>query len=178
MEYDEHETTKDMLERIARGVDLKAIIKSEDERIDKEDNERVGRVKEKLMAGLTSKQADRIIAAVCEHEEGEFVGYGLLNLEECVLTGGESGGSKYCNKFNDECREHNRDKYDRECFICGKDESDNSRRLSVHHVDMNKDQGCDGEKWKLVPLCQSCHSRAHSELWQARIEYLLSSDKQ
>ena len=29
------------------------------------------------------------------------------------------------------------------------------------------------KKWKLVPLCNSCHGKAHNQLWQARIEYLL-----
>lgn len=79
----------------------------------------------------------------------------------------------YCHKFNDSCREHNRDKYGRACFICGKGEEDNGQRLSVHHVDMSKSQGCDGEKWKLVPVCRSCHRRAHNKTWQTRIEYLL-----
>ena len=80
---------------------------------------------------------------------------------------------EYCHKFNNDCRERNREKYERRCFICGKDEDDNGERLSVHHVDMSKSQGCDGEEWKLVPLCHSCHSRAHSKTWTARIEYLM-----
>lgn len=65
----------------------------------------------------------------------------------------------YCEKFNDECRESNRNKYNRQCFICDKPESQNitstgkQRKLSVHHVDMNKDQGCNNTKWKLIPVC-------------------------
>ena len=81
--------------------------------------------------------------------------------------------SPYCEKFNDGCRERNRVKYDRQCFICGKEETRNGRKLSVHHCDMSKSQGCDGEKWKLVPLCNSCHGKVHNPTWQARIEYLL-----
>jgi hypothetical protein len=83
--------------------------------------------------------------------------------------------NEYCDKFDDECRESNREKYDRCCFLCGKDELGENRRLSVHHVDMNKDQGCNDHEWKLVPLCRSCHSKAHSKLWQARIEWLLKN---
>ena len=79
---------------------------------------------------------------------------------------------KYCYKFNKTCRESNRNKYDRKCFICGKNEEDNGRKLSVHHVDMNNNQGCNSD-WKLVPLCQSCHVRAHNDLWEGRLEYLL-----
>ena len=84
---------------------------------------------------------------------------------------------KYCDKFNDECKENNREKYDRKCFLCGKTESKNGRRLSVHHEDMNKNQGCDGFDWSLVPLCMNCHGTVHggmknTELWHARIIYL------
>ena len=82
--------------------------------------------------------------------------------------------SPYCPKFNDACRESNRDKYGRACFLCRKTEAESGdRRLSVHHVDMNKDQGCNGHTWKLVPLCRSCHAKAHSDTWKSRIEYLL-----
>lgn len=92
----------------------------------------------------------------------------------CNWKGGTSTG-KYCHKFNECCRERNRNKYGRTCFICGKTEAQNGRNLDVHHVDMNKGQGCDGYKWKLVPLCHTCHPSSHTNLWRARIEYLLWS---
>lgn len=87
--------------------------------------------------------------------------------------------SPYCPKFNEACKESNRVKYDRRCFITGKPEADNitttgkHRKLSVHHVDMNKYQGCDGHAWKLVPLSIKWHNRVHTSLWMARIQYLL-----
>ena len=90
---------------------------------------------------------------------------------------GYANEQKYCHNFNSSCREQNRDKYDHQCFLCGKHEDDENRKLSVHHVDMNKDQGCNGHEWKLVPLCHACHARVHHTTWQARIEYLLSSVK-
>ena len=86
---------------------------------------------------------------------------------------------KYCPKFNEACRESNREKYGRRCFICGVPESENidkngkPHKLSVHHVDMDKNQGCDGIRWKLVPVCLKHHT--HSELWIARIAYLLKN---
>lgn len=86
---------------------------------------------------------------------------------------GYANESPYCEKFNESCRERNRDKHGRTCFICGMEEPMNGRKLSVHHIDNSKSQGCDGEKWKLVPLCNSCHGKAHNPIWQARIEYLL-----
>lgn len=88
---------------------------------------------------------------------------------------------KYCPKFNGSCREQNREKYGRECFICGKPESENItstgkiKKLSVHHIDMNKDQGCDSD-WELVPVCVNCHNKLHTKLWESRIKYILNTD--
>ena len=87
--------------------------------------------------------------------------------------------SLYCPMFNERCKESNREKYGRRCFITGVHESDNTNKkgmvnkLSVHHVDMNKQQGCDNHTWKLVPLLMGVHGRMHNEVWAARIEYLL-----
>lgn len=87
----------------------------------------------------------------------------------------------YCPAFDDICRESNRKKYNNECFICGLQESENRtktgklRKLSVHHVDMKKEQGCDGHRWKLIPVCMYCHIPIHTSLWQARIIYLLNN---
>jgi hypothetical protein len=86
---------------------------------------------------------------------------------------------KYCSKFNESLKRAIREKYNNKCFLCGKPQSDNittvgkQKALSVHHVDMNKDQGCNDHDWYLVPLCMEHHGRAHSKMWQARIEYLL-----
>jgi len=82
--------------------------------------------------------------------------------------------SSYCPKIDDACRESNREKYNRCCFLCNKTEEENGRRLSVHHVDMNKTQGCNDTNWKLVPLCSHHHGVSHNEVWEARIEYLLT----
>ena len=86
---------------------------------------------------------------------------------------------EYCPAFNEACRESNRAKYGRRCFICGlpeaenKDKNGKQKKLSVHHVDMNKNQGCDGHEWRLVPACIHHHNAIHSILWIARITYLL-----
>ena len=89
--------------------------------------------------------------------------------------------SPYCPRFNISCKESNREKYGRRCFICGLPEPENitstgkHRKLSVHHADMQKSQGCDGVKWKLVPVCLKCHHPLHTKLWKARIIYLLNN---
>ena len=82
----------------------------------------------------------------------------------------------YCDRFNDECRQRNRNKYDNKCFVCGKTKIDNGDRLlSVHHISKNKDEGCDGSRWGLIPLCGSCHGKAHNEPLQSRIDFLVNN---
>lgn len=82
---------------------------------------------------------------------------------------------KYCPKFNESCRESNHEKYRRRCFICNKTEKKNGQKLSVHHVDMDKAQGCESN-WKLVPLCKSCHAKAHNDEMIARLGYILKEE--
>jgi transposase len=74
--------------------------------------------------------------------------------------------NKYCYHWTEELRESIREKHGRKCFLCDKTEEDNGQRLSVHHVDMNKNQGCGGHSWKLVPLCKRCHARAHANRYK------------
>jgi len=65
----------------------------------------------------------------------------------------------YCYKWSPALREQVRNHWGRVCLNCGKSEIENGRRLSVHHIDGNKMQGCDGHDWFLVPLCLSCNSK-------------------
>lgn len=88
----------------------------------------------------------------------------------------------YCEKFDQACRERIRAKYEHRCFICDMHQDDNITitgkciKLAVHHVDSNKDQGCNGVKWKLVPLCMHCHGGAHKDPIKSRLEYLLNDE--
>ena len=74
----------------------------------------------------------------------------------------------YCTKFNNTLKEEVRDKFGRKCFLCPKTEEEEGRKLSVHHVDYNKEQGCNGVRWLLVPLCRSCNSKVNNnrDYWQ------------
>ncbi|VUT26455.1 MAG: NUMOD3 motif (2 copies) [Candidatus Methanolliviera sp. GoM_oil] len=67
----------------------------------------------------------------------------------------------YCPRFNFQLKERIREKHGRVCFLCGKTEKENRGRLSIHHVDGDKNQGCNGKEWILVPLCKSCHGKIH-----------------
>lgn len=69
----------------------------------------------------------------------------------------------YCIKFNEDLRESVRASFEYKCFVCGSPE--NGRKLSIHHVDYQKSQGCKGLKWSLIPLCVSCHSKTNHKRW-------------
>lgn len=77
----------------------------------------------------------------------------------------------YCPKFTKELKEAIRSKYGRKCVLCGLPESENKKRLSVHHVDYDKGQGCNGKAWKLVPLCVKCHTKTNNNraFWEQKI---------
>ncbi len=68
----------------------------------------------------------------------------------------------YCPKFNEARKEVVREFFGRKCLACGVDEVEFKNRLPVHHVDHNKNQGCDGKPFNLVPLCIKCHGE---EIW-------------
>ena len=79
----------------------------------------------------------------------------------------------YCEKFNEPFKEYIREKFGRVCFLCSKTEEENGKRLSVHHVNGNKNCGCDGdETCQFIPLCAKCHSKVHSKKvdWEKRIK--------
>ena len=65
----------------------------------------------------------------------------------------------YCPAFNDQLKEKIRNRDNRTCVLCGKGEIQNGERLSVHHIDADKMQGCNGKSWYLCALCNSCNSR-------------------
>jgi len=67
----------------------------------------------------------------------------------------------YCPAFNNELKEKIRNRDNRVCVFCGKSEIENGERLSIHHIDRNKMQGCGGKNWYLVSLCRSCHGKSH-----------------
>lgn len=77
------------------------------------------------------------------------------------LAPGWRGGKSfepYCYLFNESFKEYIRDKFNRKCYICGQDETENVKRLSVHHIDYNKNSICNGKSWAFVPLCKTCHN--------------------
>ena len=77
----------------------------------------------------------------------------------------------YCYKFNESFKQYIRSKFNNVCFLCGKDEEENGKYLSAHHVNYNKNCGCaeteesrkiDNALCQFVPLCTSCNSKVNS----------------
>ena len=69
----------------------------------------------------------------------------------------------YCFKFNNSFKESIRNEFNRVCFLCGKSEIDNNQRLSVHHVNYDKNCLCNDSICSFVPLCVSCHSKTNND---------------
>jgi len=80
--------------------------------------------------------------------------------------GGISFG-KYCPKFNKRKRKEIRDKYNDCDFFSGlhKDIINHGKNLSVHHIDYNKEQGCNGYDWELIPLSHPHHAMTNWNKW-------------
>lgn len=68
--------------------------------------------------------------------------------------------NKYCHLFNNKFKEKIREFYNRQCFLCGELEDNNGRKLSIHHVNYDKNCLC-GIRCEFIPLCQSCHSKTN-----------------
>jgi hypothetical protein len=70
---------------------------------------------------------------------------------------------EYCPKFNEQLREEIRTKFGRLCFLSGIKE--NGNRLDVHHCDYLKSQGCQGQRWSLLPLNHGWHTKTNTNRW-------------
>ena len=134
------------------------------------------RLKKNNIKIRTIKETNNILSTyICIKCGHEFKG--KVNSQYCP----NCNSSGYCYRYNNKCREHNREKYNNKCFFCGISGDETDRKLDTHHVDNNKNQGCDRTPdWKLVPLCMSCHGmtkggKENRELWEARIIWLLDN---
>ena len=84
---------------------------------------------------------------------------------------------KYCRKFNNQLRKQIRNNYNNCDYISGihKDICNNNKNLDVHHVDYNKQQGCEDHQWKLIPLSKSNHAKTNASrpFWNRLFTYSL-----
>ena len=84
----------------------------------------------------------------------------------------------YCHKFNDKFKEKIRDQFNRECYLCGKSELDNKCKLSIHHVNYDKNTLCNDIKPLFVPLCRSCHGKTsrNKQYWETLFTAMIYYD--
>lgn len=67
-----------------------------------------------------------------------------------------------------------REKYNNVCLLCG---NEDEVKLSVHHIDYNKNNCCEQN---LIPLCRSCHGHTNSNdqhFWRTVFSVILSNSK-
>jgi len=62
----------------------------------------------------------------------------------------------YCLRFNARRKKAVRDFFNNLCICTG--EPSYTRALNVHHVDHDKEQGCNGKPFNLVPMCDKHHN--------------------
>ena len=74
--------------------------------------------------------------------------------------GGVSFGD-YNKDFNYRFKEKIRNKFNRECFVCGLFEKKNGRKLDVHHVNYDKMCSCNDSNFCFIPLCDCCHIKTN-----------------
>lgn len=105
-----------------------------------------------------------------DYDAGEWTGFAT-----------SCSNDKYCSKFDNEIRKFVRDKYNNCDYISGIPATicNSGRKLDVHHVDYNKNQGCDGHEWRLIPLSVVNHARTRGnrDFWNRLFTYSLQYDE-
>lgn len=114
-------------------------------------------VKAKVSKSLTGKPSHKQTP-----ETRKKIADGLRG-EKCHLWRGGKSYEPYCSKFTKQFRAHIRDKFNYKCFLCPSIEG--KRKLSVHHIDYNKNSICNGNEWAFVALCQPCHMKTSLNRW-------------
>ena len=80
----------------------------------------------------------------------------------------------YPTTWTRELRERIRTRDGNRCQLCGVHQDDRPRRLTVHHIDYDKDNVTDTN---LITLCGGCNARVNSnrDQWQAHFATLLEA---
>jgi hypothetical protein len=81
----------------------------------------------------------------------------------------------YCPKWNKDLRRRIRAYFNYQCVACGKDQLEESRQLSCHHVEYNKKACCDGKPVHFAALCYRCHAKTNSdrERWENMLHRII-----
>lgn len=82
----------------------------------------------------------------------------------------------YCPKFDKNLKKRVRAFFEYTCILCGKTEKDNSRCLSVHHVEYDKQACCHDTVVTFAALCTCCHAKTSNGdrgRWEAMIHRII-----
>lgn len=88
-----------------------------------------------------------------------------LKRENCYKWAGGGTNKKYCIKFNAKRKRLVSEFFGDCCICCGIHFIENidrqgvHKKLSIHHIYHDKDEGCNGRPFNLVPLCMKCHGK-------------------
>ncbi len=118
------------------------------------------KIGKKISPKCAEKLRESLIGRTLSEETRRKISQSLKGPNHPLWKGGEYQ-HKYCFKFNNKLKEEIRNKFNRRCYLCDRNES-TKRRLGIHHIDYDKLQGCKGKKWALIPLCESCHCKTLS----------------
>ena len=114
-----------------------------------------------------------------EHTNQQWVGENGANWQ------GGISFEPYCSKFTEQLKQQIRDFYNNCDYFSGLPVgvcniiNGKVNKLSIHHVDYNKMQGCDVHKWGLIPLSHKNHVKTNGNrsFWERLICYALEYDK-
>lgn len=99
---------------------------------------------------------DKISESLKEYyEDNEHHFKGVTGEDHHSWRGGSSF-EPYPSEFNESLKEEIRERDNRECQMCGRDEEEHRGRLCVHHIDGNKGN-C--SKDNLVAVCRACNTK-------------------
>jgi hypothetical protein len=96
--------------------------------------------------------------------------------EKNYLWKGGVSFAPYCPKFNNEFKERVRGFFKYTCQVCGRVWKQGERRLSVHHVNYQKDSCCNENVIPLfVPVCAKCHLPTNNkrDYWESTFTELI-----
>jgi hypothetical protein len=108
--------------------------------------------------GVRKKLSDRLKNRIFTESHRKKLGDAQRGDKNRQWNGGSSF-EPYCPKFNKEFKERVRSFFNHTCVECGDPET--VRKLSIHHVNFNKESCCDPSIPLFVPLCDHCHGKTN-----------------
>ena len=129
----------------------------------------------KLVCEVCGKQFTRARSRAREHSccSKQCSGF-ARNGEKSPMWKGGISFEPYPIKFNRGLKRTIRDRDGHICVLCGKTETENKRRLSVHHIDYDK---ANLDRENLVSLCNSCNVLVNTdrEYWTMWLNQLMDN---